>query len=74
MYINTHQIGRNVPCPCGSGLKYKKCCLNQISTSSKSIKQQIQTKFKKKLERKGKEVMLIESDLPILRMSESLSN
>lgn len=22
------KIGRNDPCPCGSGLKYKKCCLN----------------------------------------------
>jgi hypothetical protein len=22
------RIGRNDPCPCGSGLKYKKCCLN----------------------------------------------
>jgi len=21
------KIGRNVPCPCGSGLKYKKCCM-----------------------------------------------
>lgn len=21
-------LGRNSPCPCGSGLKYKKCCLN----------------------------------------------
>ena len=21
------KIGRNTPCPCGSGLKYKKCCL-----------------------------------------------
>ena len=21
------KIGRNDPCPCGSGLKYKKCCL-----------------------------------------------
>jgi len=21
------KIGRNVPCPCGSGKKYKKCCL-----------------------------------------------
>ncbi|GAH81933.1 unnamed protein product, partial [marine sediment metagenome] len=20
------KIGRNSPCPCGSGLKYKKCC------------------------------------------------
>lgn len=21
------KIGRNEPCPCGSGMKYKKCCL-----------------------------------------------
>ncbi|WP_320041797.1 SEC-C metal-binding domain-containing protein [uncultured Desulfobacter sp.] len=21
------KIGRNTPCPCGSGKKYKKCCL-----------------------------------------------
>ncbi len=24
--INTDKIGRNDPCPCGSGKKYKKCC------------------------------------------------
>ncbi|MBP6328011.1 MAG: SEC-C domain-containing protein [Dokdonella sp.] len=23
----THKIGRNDPCPCGSGKKYKRCCL-----------------------------------------------
>jgi hypothetical protein len=23
------KVGRNEPCPCGSGKKYKKCCLNQ---------------------------------------------
>ena len=23
------KVGRNAPCPCGSGKKYKKCCLNQ---------------------------------------------
>jgi uncharacterized protein YecA (UPF0149 family) len=23
------KIGRNKPCPCGSGRKYKKCCLNK---------------------------------------------
>lgn len=22
------KIGRNTPCPCGSGKKYKKCCMN----------------------------------------------
>ena len=24
--IADKKIGRNVPCPCGSGKKYKKCC------------------------------------------------
>jgi SWIM/SEC-C metal-binding protein len=23
------KTGRNEPCPCGSGLKYKKCCMQQ---------------------------------------------
>lgn len=23
-----NDLGRNDPCPCGSGKKYKKCCLN----------------------------------------------
>ncbi|MCF7968728.1 MAG: SEC-C domain-containing protein [Methylococcaceae bacterium] len=22
------KVGRNDPCPCGSGKKYKKCCLD----------------------------------------------
>jgi len=25
-YVNTNKVGRNDPCPCGSGKKYKKCC------------------------------------------------
>lgn len=24
------KVGRNDPCPCGSGKKYKKCCLNRL--------------------------------------------
>lgn len=27
------KIGRNDPCPCGSGIKYKKCCLNKHEQS-----------------------------------------
>jgi uncharacterized protein YecA (UPF0149 family) len=23
---NENKVGRNEPCPCGSGRKYKKCC------------------------------------------------
>ncbi len=29
------KIGRNDPCPCGSGRKYKQCCLNLLGDGSK---------------------------------------
>jgi len=29
-------IGRNDPCPCGSGKKYKKCCLNTLQNNEQS--------------------------------------
>lgn len=28
--INTMKVGRNEPCPCGSGKKYKKCCIDKM--------------------------------------------
>lgn len=24
------KVGRNSPCPCGSGRKFKKCCISQL--------------------------------------------
>lgn len=27
--IEKSKVGRNEPCPCGSGLKFKKCCLKK---------------------------------------------
>lgn len=30
-------VGRNDPCPCGSGLKYKKCCEKKTFLQKKSI-------------------------------------
>ena len=27
------RIGRNDPCPCGSGIKYKKCCLDRATST-----------------------------------------
>lgn len=33
------KIGRNDPCPCGSGLKYKRCCGSQSSQASGSVGQ-----------------------------------
>jgi len=35
------KIGRNAPCPCGSGKKYKKCCLSaQQEKRPSSVKKQ----------------------------------
>ena len=31
------KIGRNASCPCGSGRKYKKCCLNQTVTPRETL-------------------------------------
>lgn len=38
------KIGRNDPCPCGSGKKYKKCCLGN-STSEKMTKNFLRNPF-----------------------------
>jgi len=32
--MNARKIGRNDPCSCGGGKKYKKCCLNNQNTTS----------------------------------------
>ena len=32
------KTGRNEPCPCGSGLKYKQCCLNSRGGLSLQMK------------------------------------
>ncbi len=34
--IKFHKLGRNDPCPCGSGKKYKNCCLQKTETVSLS--------------------------------------
>lgn len=31
------KLGRNEPCPCGSGKKYKRCCMNNISKQHASM-------------------------------------
>lgn len=28
---DNQRVGRNAPCPCGSGKKFKKCCINKSS-------------------------------------------
>ena len=39
------KIGRNDPCPCGSGLKYKKCCLGKAETPQRDIETLYSSKY-----------------------------
>jgi methionyl aminopeptidase len=49
--------GRNDPCPCGSGLKYKKCCLHgrgaKFSELKKEYAQRYQIRFKEERDIEG---------------------
>ena len=35
-FLRVKKTGRNDPCPCGSGKKYKQCCLKDAVTSEES--------------------------------------
>ncbi|WP_275540783.1 SEC-C metal-binding domain-containing protein [Aliidiomarina iranensis] len=32
------QLGRNDPCSCGSGKKFKKCCMNSVGKQTNEIR------------------------------------
>ncbi len=46
------KVGRNDPCPCGSGLKYKKCCLGKEIKKINNVEQSYQDKYGIKLKKK----------------------
>ena len=39
------KVGRNDPCPCGSGLKYKKCCLYKEIPSPEKAREKYQKEY-----------------------------
>ena len=49
---NRIKVGRNDPCPCGSGLKYKKCCLNKDMQGPKKTKELYYKKYRIRLKNK----------------------
>jgi len=42
--VNSKKIGRNDPCICGSGKKYKKCCMN-VDKGYQNLKQKYKKKY-----------------------------
>jgi len=49
-----HKIGRNEPCPCGSGKKYKRCCGAERQTDVRGHKEIDHFKLNKEIAYKGK--------------------
>ena len=45
MKHKTIKVGRNDPCPCGSGLKYKKCCQGKPLQKTDNIEQVYARKY-----------------------------
>ncbi len=45
------RIGRNDPCPCGSGLKFKKCCLHKEALRAEQQGQQSPPSIKREIEK-----------------------
>jgi len=46
------KVGRNDPCPCGSGLKYKKCCLLKTGSKHSDLKKLYLQKYGIRLKKK----------------------
>ncbi len=42
---NFAKVGRNDPCPCGSGSKYKKCCLGKAASPNRDIESLYSNKY-----------------------------
>lgn len=49
MKNRTPKVGRNAPCPCGSTLKYKKCCLNKAKLDPAKLRSVYAKKYKIRL-------------------------
>ncbi|MCP4682634.1 MAG: type I methionyl aminopeptidase [Desulfobacterales bacterium] len=53
MFNNNTKVGRNAPCPCGSGRKYKKCCLGKDVPDPGYLKELYFEKHKIRLKEKA---------------------
>jgi methionyl aminopeptidase len=51
MKNKTVKVGRNAPCPCGSGLKHKKCCLGKAKMKPKNLEALYAKKYKIRLKK-----------------------
>ena len=65
METKARKVGRNDPCPCGSGLKYKKCCLDKGRSGFLRLKEKYLQDYKIPLKEK--------EDIEAIRMAGRLA-
>ena len=53
------KIGRNDPCPCGSGKKYKRCCINRDASAFSFTQEESETAI-------FKLAQFVEAELPMV--------
>jgi methionyl aminopeptidase len=51
MKTKSEKLGRNDPCPCGSGLKYKKCCLGKDAQDMQDLEELYSRKYSIRLKK-----------------------
>lgn len=58
--MNNKKLGRNEPCHCGSGKKFKKCCINKAYTGSAELESDLSLgeKLVKEFDEKNKNRVL----------------
>lgn len=69
--IEPKKIGRNEPCPCGSGKKYKKCCMKK--QTKRLTEKGFQICFKKLVKDAGGTIDILCDDLDSLPKDEALA-
>jgi hypothetical protein len=75
------KAGRNEPCPCGSGKKYKKCCLGQHEEARKSLPRNVVRDMENQVQRRetlekdiqrGWDLLFSQEFSKVRRLTESL--
>ena len=69
--VSPKKTGRNEPCPCGSGKKYKKCCM--VKKAKRLTRQGFDLCFKKLVKDAGGSIDISCDDLDALPKDEALA-
>jgi methionyl aminopeptidase len=53
MKLRSAKVGRNDPCPCGSGLKFKKCCSGKDAAGGENVEELYRTHYRIRLKKEA---------------------